>query len=75
MGPFVFVEEIVFPSIFKLSTLKSVTTLLVPMVHASMLPPSISGVLISGDVRVLFVKVSVPVTVAIPASVKLTGPD
>ena len=67
-SPFEFVVEIVFVSTVILSTTAEVPVTVVkvpaagvfaPITAPSIAPPSISGVLISGDVRVLFVSVSV----------------
>ena len=67
-SPFELVVEIVFASTDTLSTAREVPTIVVkvpaaalfpPITAPSTVPPSISGVLMSGDVRVLFVSVSV----------------
>ena len=67
-SPFEFVVEMVFVSTVMLSTTREVPTIVVkvpaaallpPITAPSTVPPSMSGVLISGDVRVLFVSVSV----------------
>ena len=67
-SPFELVVEIVFASTDTLSTAREVPTIVVkvpaaallpPITAPSIAPPSMSGVLISGDVRVLFVSVSV----------------
>ena len=72
--PFEFVVEIVFVSIVTLSTFTTVkvpaAALFPPITVPSTVPPSMSGVLISGEVRVLLVKVSV---VSVPIRVVVTA--
>ena len=81
--PFEFVVEIVFVSTVTLSTFTTVKLpaagFAPPITVPSTVPPSISGVLISGDVNVLLVKVSVvsaPIRVVVTAgSVTVTFPE
>ena len=49
IAPSVFVDEIVFPSSLRLSTLKSVTALFVPIVTPSISPPLISALVITTE--------------------------
>ena len=87
-SPFEFVVEIVFVSTETLSTASEVPTraakvpaagVFAPITAPSIAPPSISGVLISGEVNVLFVRVcvaSVPTRVVVVAgSVIVTFPE
>ena len=78
-SPFEFVVEIVFVSTVILSTTREVPVTVVkvpaaavfaPITAPSIAPPSMSGVLISGEVNVLFVRVCVA---SVPTRVVVVG--